>query len=325
MSDLQALGALPADTSLADAASAMSLGGRYLWTEPMSIDDWISVPDNPRQRNTERRAQAALKWLGQPSPTHCRVAMAVLNDGRRFKLDGHTRALLWYRRQAPEPQQLIVDVYLCPNIERVKTLYDELDSVNAVKTPADAVTGAYREHDLQLSNRFLAGGGLKSGLKASYRACVSTCGDFDINHAVGLFKPELLALDRTEAAARWFKSGLVAAAVITLAASKGGALRFWAAYAAGEGMKCEGRMDAVEALRDRVLRIRDDKRLPSGGAYVAILMQYGITAYVGFEKGHEYSARNGLMLSKSDKVVTPIIQDASNALRFRLQSSPSGD
>src|SRR5260370_461566 len=60
----------------------------------LTVAEWLEIPDNPRQRDTERHLQRA-KHLMTPAPTHRRVAMAqATTDDRRWKLDGHTRAII---------------------------------------------------------------------------------------------------------------------------------------------------------------------------------------------------------------------------------------
>src|SRR4029077_6653573 len=80
----------------------------------MSVADWIQVAPNPRQRDTEKHARKA-KHLMTPQPTHRRVSMAMTPDGRKWKLDGHTRALLWSRNQVERPESLNVSVFTVQN------------------------------------------------------------------------------------------------------------------------------------------------------------------------------------------------------------------
>ena len=66
----------------------------------MSVDEWIKVKANPRQRDTEKHAAKA-KHLLTPSPDHAHVSAARLPNETLVKLDGHTRALLWKRGTVP--------------------------------------------------------------------------------------------------------------------------------------------------------------------------------------------------------------------------------
>ena len=89
----------------------------------MTAAEWAAVADNPRQRDTVSRASKA-KHLDVLEPTHTIVSIAELPDGKRFKLDGHTRAYKWQAdpKLAP-PFPLDVRVYVVADLAEVKRLY----------------------------------------------------------------------------------------------------------------------------------------------------------------------------------------------------------
>ena len=91
----------------------------------MKIEEWIHVPDNPVQRNTEEHARRA-RHLFNPSPTHAVAAMAELPDGQRFKLDGHTRAYLWARGDVAPPPVMYIDLYECETQGEVEASFAEM-------------------------------------------------------------------------------------------------------------------------------------------------------------------------------------------------------
>lgn len=70
----------------------------------MLVEDWIKVEDNPIQRDTEKHAAKA-KHLMTPHPSHSFVFAAELPNGKLIKLDGHTRALMWRRKDVSPPMQ----------------------------------------------------------------------------------------------------------------------------------------------------------------------------------------------------------------------------
>lgn len=76
----------------------------------MLVEDWIAVDANPIQRDTERHAAKA-KHLRVFHPTHSVVSAAELPSGKLIKLDGHTRALMWRRKEIPAPTQVTVVCY----------------------------------------------------------------------------------------------------------------------------------------------------------------------------------------------------------------------
>ncbi len=71
----------------------------------MLVEDWIKVTPNPIQRDTEKHAAKA-KHLLTPHPTHSVVHAAELPNGKLIKLDGHTRALIWKRKDVVPPVQV---------------------------------------------------------------------------------------------------------------------------------------------------------------------------------------------------------------------------
>ncbi len=84
---------------------------RQIGVITMSTTDWIAVPDNPIQRNTQERAKRA-NHLVVFEPVHAEVSMAMLPDGSRFKIDGHTRAHKWASGDVKNaPRQVEVKVY----------------------------------------------------------------------------------------------------------------------------------------------------------------------------------------------------------------------
>jgi hypothetical protein len=126
----------------------------------MSIAQWAEVSDNPRQRDTERRAEFGRRnHLAEYHKTHDYVYAAVLKGDVFCKLDGHTRSYLWSRGDLDPPpsgqvQVLLIDVI---NKQEAMDIYDELDSIKAFKRVSDRVFGATREHGFRLRSSLLNG------------------------------------------------------------------------------------------------------------------------------------------------------------------------
>jgi len=153
--------ALPAPRHAAPAASGPGIV--YAGTMTMTIDDWIAVPDNPVQRDTERHARKATH-LHALHPTHQVVEMARLPNGEQYKVDAHSRAYLWDGRLAGEgirperPRLLTVNVWACQSLADVKRHYDTCDSKAAVVTLPDKLHGAQRELELRFRSTLLKSG-----------------------------------------------------------------------------------------------------------------------------------------------------------------------
>lgn len=122
----------------------------------MTVEEWIEVPDNPRQRDTIRRAKRARrKHLSEYNEMHCRVIAAMM-DGELFcKIDGHTRAYLWEHGMLDRPPngKVIAQLFSVSSIDEAKRLYTQTDSVEAVKQVRDVLEGFANEIGLELTSR----------------------------------------------------------------------------------------------------------------------------------------------------------------------------
>ena len=122
----------------------------------MFPEDWAKVADNPRQRDTEAHALYANRpgnHLSKYHESHQTVKMAVLPDGRTFKLDAHSRDWLWQRGLLRAPEILTVEVWECPDIEKVKEMYQTNDNPKAAEQAKDRLFGAARENKISSPQR----------------------------------------------------------------------------------------------------------------------------------------------------------------------------
>lgn len=153
-------------------------------TIEMSPDDFIKIPSNPIQRDTKLHADKAVKFhLACKAVTHAKVSIAVCKK-RKWKLDGHTRALLWKNGQLKCPYILSVDVYYVSNKEEAIELYRHFDNARAAESTADKVSGAFRFMSIANYNKFaVRSAGLINAIQA-------------INQAYKIYEPysDVLAL-----------------------------------------------------------------------------------------------------------------------------------
>src|SRR5882672_12509291 len=119
---LDALDGRPQSTDIISDGGIMAMGPK----------DWAAIPDNPRQRDTVAHARRAAQTnLKEPHPTHLKVHMARLADGRCYKLDGHTRSYLWEIGKLEAPQAVQVQVWDVADLDAAKELYNTFDSTAA--------------------------------------------------------------------------------------------------------------------------------------------------------------------------------------------------
>lgn len=216
------------------------------------VDDFIDIQPNPRQRDTERHLQKALKkHFRKASPTHRRVNVASL-VGVLYKVDGHTRALAWQLGLLERPDSLNADVYHCKTIEEVKELYSHFDTPDQMEDTPDRTSGALREAGIVLKSPMLRQYKFAGALRAASR-CFGGAECADVYTNVREFAEEIKLLDTIEPSADLFKVGVTAGAVIALRKHGDKILPFFDRYNQNLGRTADGEGDAVAALRETVL------------------------------------------------------------------------
>lgn len=255
----------------------------------MKASEWANIPDNPRQRDTAKHAKTA-KHLFTPHPIHALVNMATLPDGRSYKIDGHTRSYLWEAGKVPAPEPLIVDVWKCTTLEDVKNLYECFDNKGAAESSYDRMFGAYREHGVQFKSQFLASKKIASTMRMAY-AFLHGGKEYGITTEYDLLQywlNELYLLDECKPTFARFPSGIAWAALITFRRYGDQATDFWTRYASGLGNKQGSDRDAVEALTERVDKLRGERKLTSI-ANINFIGSLALSAFSADREGRGYT------------------------------------
>lgn len=255
----------------------------------LSPEEWAAIPANPRQRDTERHAAKAVH-LRKPHPVHAFVSMAVLPDGRRYKLDGHTRSFLWEKGDVEAPTLLTVDTWNCDNVEQVKQLYGVFDNASAVETTADRMFGAYREHGLEFKSPLLRARKIVAATRFAYKILFGVrpaveSSEYDL---LRYWRPEFGLLDDCMPSNKEFPTGITAASIITFRRHGLDALDFWDRYSHDRGNKRNGERDAVQALRDRVDSMRGERKLTSA-SNIDTLVAVALSAFQADRKNYIYT------------------------------------
>lgn len=242
------------------SARKMKLGNIESKIVMMDVDDWIMVPDNPRQRNTEAHANKAKRnHLKELSITHLDVEMAELKNGKqRWKVDGHTRAWLWKHELLEHPNiKLRVKVFLIDTKDDAIELYAHTDNPMAVETAQDQFWGACNLAGLKLQKNFWKTGGGTSAIKVLYAGRPSNLRTIDIIPAVPPFKEALTIIDGYQLDKKKFPAAILAAMICTIVRDGVPAMSFWLAYNNDEGVKTKREMCPIFCLTQYVLMIRD--------------------------------------------------------------------
>jgi hypothetical protein len=255
----------------------------------MSAEEWATVAPNPRQRDTEKHAKRA-DHLKSPHPIHSFVNMAVLPDGRRYKLDGHTRGYLWEKGEVEAPSILTVETWNCVNLDQVKELYGLFDNTDAVETASDRMFGAYREHGFEFQSSLLTGKKILTAVSYANRimfgrATTLASNEYDL---LRYWKPELYLLDACGPVGRAFPTGVTSASILTFRRFGPTASDFWTRYAKDQGVKTGEERDPVQALSERVTLLRGSKKLTGEGNILSIIA-IALSAFHADRKGYVYS------------------------------------
>lgn len=224
----------------------------------MTVAEWLEVADNPRQRDTERHLARA-KHLLTPSPTHRRVAMAQAtgDENRRWKLDGHTRAMAWKRQMVPPPRSLNVSIYYVASQLEAEELYTQFDAAEAVETGGDRVFGAYQALHYRPESKYLMQAGINTAVKVAQGLAEGTrvSSKQSIYRLVADWLLEIRRFDTLNPDRLRFNSALLAAALVTFRKypDEEKPYQFWARFNDDGGIKSQRadgtvEMDAVEAL-----------------------------------------------------------------------------
>lgn len=271
----------------------VSAGIKYDGVVEMSPLTWIGVPDNPRQRDTEARAKKA-RHLRKPHETHRIVNMAVLPDGTKIKLDGHTRAYMWRHALVEKPSFVTVNVWRCGTLDDVRELYSTFDSKDAVESASDQMFGGMKDASLTLESPLLKGGRFTAAMRcATDLVYGKESRRMSIYDQLAAWNDELKLLDECRPTSIRFNTGVTAGALISFARYRHRVSDFWKGYAMNAGTKQEDEMDAVQALSERIAMFSKQRQLAGSGNYYRIV-GVCLSAIDADLRGIGYSPRGGV-------------------------------
>jgi hypothetical protein len=288
---------------------------KYLGTIDMTPGQWATVIENPRQRDTEKRARNA-NHLRQLHPSHVKVNAAQTPDGQLYKLDGHTRSFLWSSGEVEAPAKLYVDLWHCPDVESVKEMYGTFDSKSAAETIGDQVFGAVRELKFDFQSELLKSQRFAGAMRYAYEAMhgAAACRAKTTYEMARYFKRELNMLDACMPSSNYFQAAMVAAALITFRRYGEQASQFWTAIASNAGFKNSDGMDAVQALLERMARLRESRQTSGRGNNLHIIAVC-LSAFESHRSGYRYSLTRGGIKAIGDVAFREWMASAKSARR----------
>lgn len=270
----------------------------------MTPAEWADVPDNPRQRDTERRAMQA-KHLYKLEAAHLLVHMAEWPGGR-CKLEGHTRSKVWSDRPGIAPDQVDVRVYIVSGIEDAKRLYGHFNSIEEGERSTDRLFGAMRESGIQPQSTLVRTARFSNAVRSAYAyqcgACAATDGgawtsssykSCSVYEAVDEFRREINALDRLDVNKHKAFGPVICCYLLSYRKHGDQVNEFFARYASDAGMKDGRQKDCVQLFADAM----EGFRLVGGSGFEP----FNEACRIGLACIERWVKSPGAMLSRSPK------------------------
>lgn len=253
----------------------------------MTVQDFIGLPDNPRQRDTVRHAAKAIKGhLRYPSQTQYVVAVAYINGIPVCKLDGHTRAYLWASGDLElTSEKVVVQAYDVSSIDEACELYTHFDSALAVEGSVDKLSGACRESGLSLKSSLLSDCQFNTALKTAH--CLGSANKANEYLVVPVWAPAIAEVDSWGLPKNKFKGSGLVSLMFILAGSheveSSIAKEFFWRFQRGEGIKTGPRRDGVQALEEHMAE-RRARKLMTGYDNILDMIFKGYSCFLAWSK-----------------------------------------
>ncbi|MFT4064325.1 hypothetical protein [Paraburkholderia sp.] len=219
----------------------------------MTPEEWEAVPPIDVQRDTEKHATRIEKHLQTYASPHREVHAARLPDGELVKINGHSRDLLWRSGRVIAPDKLLVTVHKVDSMAHARTLYSFYDSATSVETVTDKVFGACRMLGLAFESSYCRDMRFSAALSP-----VSPASMTDRAERTAFWKDELLALDTLHVKRAQFINPVASIFLITTRKHGDKAMDFWRAVVGSTGIKDDQGYDAVEALGQWLVLMKQD-------------------------------------------------------------------
>lgn len=197
-------------------------------SKKLDLKQFLKVPTFPINRDVEHRAKKAVTRLTKAMHKHAEVDLlhytgpttstpAFFQHGSTYVLDGNTRQHIWKKhysdkqvvntkvKSIPVPSQVAVRTYEISDPYEACALYYIIDSVDAVETKADKITGAFRAKNLlnTFKNPKLKKGAIGTALDVGCpyggRSLMQTPGVNDIHDQVDRLSDALTHMDKLDA------------------------------------------------------------------------------------------------------------------------------
>ncbi len=293
-------------------------GHRLLGTKRVPYHEFSGYGTNPAQRWTERRAHSKeadhLRVFCEP---HRKAVAAIMKvDGRRFKVDAHTRDYMWSKGMTegvPDNLMLSVDFYEVDDTAALIALYHLHDSKAASHSARDDTHSAANSSDIVYESAMMRANGYGNALKQLYEIArgkqkMRKSDPLFIENATRFFRPQLILFDGCAPIQKDYVAPVFMAALITLARYPDRAQVFWKKYNGNEGIKNGLEVDGVQAARN--LREYITKSGQTGSVFFLDHIGRALNAFTAYCKGDIYTKKNGMPELKSSAELQKYIEAA---------------
>lgn len=222
----------------------------------MTPEEWASVPDNPRQRDTESRAAKA-RHLNVLEAAHTLVHMAEWESGR-CKLEGHTRALKWMQSPETAPESVDVRVYIVDSLEEAKRLYGHFNSKEEGERANDRLFGALRENGITPTSDFVRKAKFSNALRMAYTFYEehARTKQVSVYDQVSFFREQIILLDGISGASKRIIGPVVCCFLMTTHKHGPVVMEFFRRYILDGGTKDGRRKDCVQMFTEVMAEVR---------------------------------------------------------------------
>lgn len=235
----------------------------------MTPADWIKIAPNPIQK-PNRAARRRNDHLRTFNETHARVYMAQYPNGKRCKLDGHSRAYVWENGLSDlVPDKIQVFIVPVRNDAEAEKYFRFFDSREAGKNASDNVHGALKHHHIPTQSAlFQSSNGIATPLGYAFEifnAATSSTTHVATSKAtvydhVAAFKEQLAALDDLADRCGIVKPPMIAAFVLAHMKHGDKITPFFERVIKKSGVKIGKKMDPVFAVEKLLAERRGKAR-----------------------------------------------------------------
>lgn len=189
----------------------------------MTVNDWLSVPDYPANREVGKRINKP-HLKGDLKSAAMETVCAVSIGGRLMKIDGHSRAAAWEAGTLSAPNEVSVIIYYVSCMNEAHDLYD---SFTAKTTAATASEESYT------ANKRIGFNPQSKLCQSSWKSAFNMHGFKTQEEGMKHFFPEMQIIDSwmvNQSRSQFWSVGVRGAMLLSLKEDPEVAIRFWDLY-----------------------------------------------------------------------------------------------